>query len=269
MWARAIRHPTRRRRSVQVDPVLDEVVVIESDVATSDSGRAVADLFTPRDCVAGTSIVLVHGCCGSKSDLTQLAVGYARAGARVCNAGWRGLLAGGSIDDAVTDITDAVMLAWRRWGSAVTLVAWADGALAAIVAASDAIDHGDGVVANIVGLGGYYGWGSGPVPDGVVNERTTAFIGGTPDQVPDRWIAANPYTHIDRVAFPPVALLVGDADVQQNDTMRFRDALVTAGRRVVVRTIADCDHFAIVVPRLGAGRAALDEVLAVARSCPA
>jgi acetyl esterase/lipase len=217
-------------------------------------------------------LVTIHGCCGAKEDLTQFAYAVARQGAVVFNAGWRGARPRGKYAQGADDIARAIHFARNRAadhrGDArrITLVAWSDGALPAAKAALDPPGGSGAGPDAFVGLGGYYGWADAAVPDAAVNDRTVAFLGGSPDQVPDRWRDANPYTHVGRRPEMPVTLVVGDADVQKVDAQRFQAALTAAGHTVDLLVVPAAGHFEIVIPRLPAGRTVVEAVLGVAKN---
>src|SRR3954447_23650587 len=80
----------------------------------------VLDVYLPPGSSAGRpaagspAVVLVHGCCGDRSDLGRLAEGVSAAGALVFNAGWAGIDADARFPGAYEDVACAVRFAHAR-----------------------------------------------------------------------------------------------------------------------------------------------------------
>ena len=255
---------TRRWRRRETDPSLDQRLVVEQRAGEAGQ-RPVGDLFVPRD-RDGPAVVLLHGSCGRREDLTQFAVALAQHGIAVLNASWRGPGTNDRFDVGRRDVERALAFARRRFGRPPTLAAWSDGALLGAVSAL-APTAAVNTPAAFIGLAGYYGWAGPGVPAATVNERTITFLGGAPEAAPCAWRAANPYCHLESSGRgPPVVLATGELDPQRGHTVRFYDALVTAGHDASMRVLDDCDHHAIVVPRNPPGRAALRLVVEAARA---
>jgi acetyl esterase/lipase len=234
---------------------------------------------------AGTTgapvLVLLHGCCGSKDDLTQLAEAIAARGAVVFNASWTNVERGGAWPRSYQDAACAVRFARATAASfggdpgRVALLGWSDGSLLAAVVAMAGNDlvggcPRPGVSAlpdALVGVAGFYGWPATPgqvVDRRYVNARTVRFFGGTPTQVPRAWAGGNPYTQLGGNRRLEVRLVAGDADPLLADSRRFLAALRRAGYRATLRVADGGDHRTVIAPRLPPGRLTVEEALAAA-----
>ena len=249
------------------------------DVAYT-TGGAVLDVYEARG-TEGPVFVLLHGCCGGKRDLTQLARGLAAEGATVFNAAWRSLPSGGRFPEVYEEAACAVRFARARAGGRpITVVGWSDGALlgATVALAGDAFGGGGagarggggggaGCVAGgsaqadaFVGVGAFLGW-DGPVDPAQVNDRTTAFFGGGPEAVPEAWRAASPYTHLATRPSLDIRLVVGSDDTLMAANLTFAAAARAAGHRAGVTVIDGAGHLDVLAPSTAPGAAAVRAIL--------
>jgi acetyl esterase len=243
------------------------------------TGRSL-DVYRPRSAAGAVPVVvLVHGCCGDRSDLVKLAEATAAAGALVLNADWAGLAADARYPGAYEDVACAVRYARAaagRYGgdpARVTLVGWSDGALvAAVVAlAGEHLDAGRCRAAAtsprpdaLVGVGGYYGWRA-PVPARLVGPRTVRFLGGTPATAAQAWRDATPYGWLRSTGRPVrTTLLVGEQDPLRADAAAFAAALRRAGHRVMLVVAPPAGDQSMISPRTAEGRTTVREILAAA-----
>lgn len=224
-------------------------------------------------------IVMLHGCCGSRDNLSPLASRLAENGTVVYNASWRGTDSDaggypGAYQEAACAVRFARATANAHGGDPrrVTLVGWSDGALVAGVAADAGDDYANGCRAraaeavpdSFVALGGFFGWapsGEGSINAMYVNDRTIRFFGGTPQDVPAAWAAGNPYTHLERNRRLPIRLVVGQDDPLLVDSQCFSLAAQAAGHPVSLSVAEGADHQTIIAPRYPEG------ALAVRGSC--
>jgi acetyl esterase/lipase len=226
-------------------------------------------------------LVLLHGCCGNKDDLTPLAEAIAARGAVVFNASWTGVDRGGGWPRAYQEAACAVRFARAtatRFGGdpgRVALLGWSDGALLAAVVAVAGNDLVGGCPQRrvsalpdaLIGVAGFYGWPAalGRVVDPrYVNAGTIRFFGGSPSQAPHAWAAGNPYTRLGGNRRLEVRLVAGDADLVLADGRRFLAALRRAGYRATLRVADGGDHRTVIAPRTPAGRLTVEEALAAA-----
>jgi acetyl esterase/lipase len=226
-------------------------------------------------------LVLLHGCCGSKDDLTPLAEAIAARGAVVFNANWTGVDRGGgwprSYQEAACAVRFARASAARFGGDPgrIALLGWSDGAMLAAVVAVAGDDLGDRCPQHrvsalpdvLIGVAGFYGWPVAPgrvVDPYYVNARTIRFFGGAPAEVPGAWAAGNPYIRLGGNRRLEVRLVVGDADSLLADSRRFLAALRRVGYRASLRVTKEGDHRTVVVPRTPAGRLTVEEAFAAA-----
>ena len=250
--------------------VLPPVVVVRGIPYTAS---AELDVYRPEGMSGLPVVVTLHGCCGTRDDLSQLASGLAENGAVVFNASWRGTDGGpggypGAYQEAACAVGFARAAAGAHGGDPrrVTLVGWSDGALVAGVVANAgaSFDQGcrsrDGQLAGLpdalVALGGFLGWaaaGDGHVDPRYVSERTVGYFGGTPDVVPDAWSAGNPYTHLGRNRDLQVRLVVGRDDPLLLDAECFSAAARTAGHPVTLTVAEGAGHQTIIAPRTPEG----------------
>lgn len=210
-------------------------------------------------------VVLVHGCCGDRHDMSGLARWLTRRGAVVLNADIEAVRAGGGWPEAYQDVVCAVSAARRVAGDLdgrpeVAVVAWSDGAFVAAAAAlgwraiaarttscaAPVAADGPDVV---VGLGGYYGWSGPGVPEQVVTDATVRWFGTTPDEDMTPWTLGNPawWTTRPQPDAPRFHLVAGPDDV--DDAVAFREHLVGAGVDAPPVEVTHAPHLALVQPR--------------------
>lgn len=243
----------------------------------------VLDIHAPSppaapDAAAVPVVVLLHGCCGDRSDLGKLAESLAAAQLVVLNADWAGLDADATFPGAYEDVACAVRFAHqhaRELGGdpdRVVVAGWSDGAMAAAAVAAApggfegagclADPAGDGPVpAAVVGIAGFYGW-SVPVDDRYVTPRAARLFGGGPEQSAEHWRTATPYSRLSTA--PPTLLLVGTTDPLLDDAERYADALRRAGRPVRLVAVPPDGDQTLISPRTSEGRRVVAQIAAVA-----
>lgn len=253
---------------------------IELDVPYRPDARL--DVHVPSQRGAPV-IVTLHGCCGGKHDLTGLAHGLAEEGALVFNASWADPHEPGTYPAAYERAACAVRFARvhaGRYGgdpSRVTVLGWSDGAMVAAVVAMAPGDMPSGPchappgargADAFVGVGGFLGWrvgGDGAVDPMVVNPRTAAFFGGSPDDRPKAWAAGNPYVHLGERPDIDIHLVVGSQDELVDDNRRFAETASRAGHHVRLVVTPEGGTQTIVAPRTLEGRSAVQVAIGAAR----
>jgi hypothetical protein len=242
-------------------------------------GALRADRYDPPDGTRPVGVIVtVHGCCGDRRDMADLARALARRGATVLNTDMRAVGHGGGWPASYLDVVCAVAagdrLARRLGGVPLTLLGWDDGALVGAVVAlgwpAVAARAGDCTVspgphgpARVVGLSGHYGWTGEPTGD-QVNPGTIQWFGGRPEERPDAWSLGNPgwwlaHSGRSRDERPSVLLLGTAAD----ETSREWAAALRA--RAFDATYLACgpgSHDELVHTRDDVGAVALDALAA-------
>ncbi|HEX5878869.1 MAG TPA: alpha/beta hydrolase [Actinomycetota bacterium] len=259
-------------------PPASEVTMVSGIAYTSG---AELDVHARAGVARQPVLVLLHGCCGSKDDLTPLAEAIAARGAVVFNADWTGVDRGGgwprSYQEAACAVRFARASAARFGGDPgrIALLGWSDGALLAAVVAVAGDDLGDGCPQHrvsalpdvLIGVAGFYGWPVAPgrvVNPRYVNARTIRFFGGPPAEVPRAWAAGNPYTRLGGNRRLEARLVAGDADALLADGRRFLAALQRAGYGASLRVVDEGNHRTVVAPRTPPGRLTVEEAFAAA-----
>lgn len=226
------------------------------------------------------TVVLLHGCCGDRSDLGKLAEALAAARLVVFNADWAGLDADATFPTTYADVACAIGFARQHTGrfggdpERLVVAGWSDGAMAAAaVAASGDTFAGDGCLADpeadaepplaVAGIGGFYGW-TVPVDAVYATPRASRLFGGDPDTAAAGWEAATPYTWLRSA--PPTLLLVGTTDPLLDDARRYEAALRGAGRQVRLVTLPPDGDQTLISPRTSEGRRVVAEIAALARA---
>ncbi len=220
-------------------------------------------------------VVLVHGCCGDRSDLNRLAEALVAAGSVVLNADWAGMDADARFPGAYADVACAVRFANAHAASLgggarpVVLAGWSDGALAAAVvgavgarfdSARCRYPHEEPWPDAVVGIAGFYGWPL-PVPDRYVTPRGVRFFGSPPRQRPDAWRTATPYAWLTDGRMVPTTLLVGEGDLLLPDARRYAEALRSAARPVRLAVLPYGGDGTLLSPRTSEGRSVVAELL--------
>jgi acetyl esterase/lipase len=255
--------------------------------ASSDSFRLVAedvpyaaghslDVYMPHP-EAGRPpvVVMLHACCGDRSDLGKLAEGVAAAGAAVFNADWAGLDGDAHWPSAYAGAACAVRYAraaavsYRADPSRITLLGWSDGALVAsvIALAGDRLRRDlclapdrTAVPGAFVAVGGFFGW-TLPVPARYVTPRAVRFLGGTPEDAGAAWRAAMPYRWLGTGGSVDVRLLVGSTDPLVADARRFHAALRASAWRARLVVIPPGGDQTLISPRSADGQRTIRETL--------
>ena len=269
-------------------PVGDRVVGASPVAAAPDvlqavpyARGAVLDVHRPPPTTARNGsgppvVVLVHACCGDRSDLGRLAEAVAAAGALVLNADWAGIDADARFPDAYEEVACTVRFARARAAdlggnpARVVLAGWSDGALAAAVVAvgGDTFDAGRCAYPEmssrpdaVVGIAGFYGWPL-PVPTRYATPRAESFLGGSPAAAAGAWGRATPYGWPVADDQPPVLLLVGITDPLVADARRYAAAQRAGGRPVRLLVLAQAGDQTLLSPRTQEGRTVVAELLA-------
>jgi acetyl esterase/lipase len=245
------------------------------------SGTSALDIYARSDAAHGPVLVLLHGCCGDRRDLTQLARGLAVEGAVVFNASWRSLPSGGQYPYVYNEAACAVRFARARaaeYGGdprRITLLGWSDGALlGAVVAAAgddftgDCSVDGSALPDAFVGVGAFLGWpvaADGVVDARYVNDRTSVFFGGDPQGAPAAWRGGSPYTYVDRRPTLDIGLVVGAGDGLMADNLAFASVARAAGHRVDVNVVPGAGQLEVLAPSTAQGAATVRYVLGTAR----
>ncbi|MGA8047580.1 MAG: alpha/beta hydrolase fold domain-containing protein [Dermatophilaceae bacterium] len=232
----------------------------------------------PSTSASAPTVVLLHGCCGDRSDLGKLAEALAAARLVVFNADWAGLDADATFPEAYADVVCAIRFARQHTGrfggdpQRMVVAGWSDGAMTiAAVAASGDTFAGDGCLAGpqpdaepllgVVGISGFYGW-TVPVGPAYVTPRASRLFGGDPDTAPEGWAAATPYMWL--ASTPPTLLLVGTTDPLLDDARRYEAALRGAGRQVRLVALPPDGDQTLISPRTSEGRLVVAEIAALA-----
>jgi len=103
------------------------------------------------------------------------------------------------------------------------------------------------------------GYRNTPRPDPLdVRSIETAFLGGTPDQMPDRYREASPITYVSR-RLPPSLLIYGGRDhvVLPRFGAMLNDRLHAAGATSVLLTIPWAEHAFDAIPNGPSGQLSL------------
>ncbi|NNE11158.1 MAG: hypothetical protein HKN41_02815 [Ilumatobacter sp.] len=250
-------------------------IVIERDVEYAPG--SFLDVLRPTGTGPWPAAVLLHGCCGGRRDMFQLAHELASRDVVAYNADWQPISEGGSFPAVYAQAACAVRFARDRaavdGGSGeVTLVAWSDGAL---VGATLALSDGDAFASGcastassrpdrFVGIAGFYGWSD---PDRIASpqhlEGAERFFGGSPAAAPESWSLGNPYARLGGPVSPPMTLLVGADDSLVVDAACFDRALRAAGHPSTLTVVREAGHLEMVASRTPGGIAAVDLVVGV------
>ena len=234
------------------------------------------DVVRPAEAGSWPITVLLHGCCGGREDMFQLAHELASRGNVAVTAGWHTISTGGTSPEVYEQVACAVRFARARgheYGgdvTDVTVVGWSDGALlgSAVAMSDDDAWQGDCEYTGsprpdrFVGVAGFYGWSGSD--DIAVDDGAIAFFGGTPSAVPEAWAAGNPFRLLGRHRSATMVLLVGDDDRLVPDARCFHAALVEAGHRAALEVLPDAGHLELIAPRTEAGGTVVDVIVAAA-----
>ena len=125
-----------------------------------------ADIFRPGDTEAPVSVVLLHGCCGDRNDMKQLAIGLATRGVTAITLDWGGIEPNGFPKHYQDVACSLNQLAAEGVDERVFVLGWSDGtlpgavvSLAADAAVSQCTTSSVGPkVSGFIGVSGFYGW---------------------------------------------------------------------------------------------------------------
>lgn len=217
------------------------------------------EIVQPDDPTGAPTVVLVHGgawMAGSPDSLQDLAVALAEDGAIAVNLGYSTLIQGGgyprTFDELACGIRQARAIGTQLGGSGeLVLVGHSAGAHLAMVVALDETPWGadcpfSGLATpdRFVGLAGFYDIDAvAPVMNG--------FLGGTREQLPAVWDAADPSSLVTGgapgVGEFPSHFFVGDLDTVAPIAISqaLADDLDDAGADVEVTSVPGVDHFTI------------------------
>jgi acetyl esterase/lipase len=243
------------------------------------------DVYVPRPARAGGTspvVVQLHGCCGDRTNLSQLAEAMAAAGATVFNVDWPGINDDSRYPDSYEAVACAVRFARARataYGAdprRLALLGWSDGALVASVVAL----HGDSYSAQkcvlsdaspipdlLVGVAGFYGWPL-PVPHTYATQRAVRFMGGTPQEAEQAWHDATPYSWVNQRPRVPALLLVSIEDPLRYDALAFAAALHDGGGIVRSVSVEPSGDASMISPRTFEGRTTVAETLRALKELP-
>ena len=252
---------------------------VAEDVEYAD-GRTL-DVFMPVQTPASRLpiVIMLHGCCGDRADLAKLAEATAAEGVAVFNADWGGLGIDGRYPQSYQEVACAVRFAREQGDSygadtrRIALLGWSDGALAAAVialagdtfSAEDCAAPGPSALPDaFVGVNGFYGW-TVPVDSSYVTDRAVRFFGGTPEERPQAWADATPYTWLDARSTLTSVLVVGTTNPLLADAERFDAALRGADQTSQLFALEPAGDQSLISPRTEEGRIVAREAASAAR----
>lgn len=219
------------------------------------------DIHAPNELGPWPVVVTIHGggwFAGALGTMSALADDLAGRGAVVFNATYRTVTKGGSFPGTVDDVACAVAYARHRAPAFTTtpdrvvIVGHSAGAhLASLVALAPG-EFGDGcpwaedtTADALIGLAGPYNTDRLAVILG-------PFFGTDPRQDPGPWLRGNPLTYVADSPGIPILLIHGDADqvAPVEFSVEFEEALVDAGKPVVLELLPAAEHNAVRDPRV-------------------
>lgn len=234
------------------------------------------DVYTPAMPLVDLPVaVLVHGCCGDRTDLVKLAETVAARGAVVMNVDWGRDPADWLVGDGLDAVACAVRFARSEASSyggdprRLVLVGWSDGAmLAATVALGPErpprpdcrSSVGSGRPDAVVGLAGFYGWEL-PVDPVYATEAAVRFVGGDPALAPELWHDATPYAWLNGPVESPVTVVVGVDDPLRPDGERFAAAVEVAGGSARLVLVPAAGEPTLLSPRTAEGQTAAAAII--------
>ncbi len=250
----------------------ESAVLVTHDLKYHPS--ALVDVYHPDGSAGHPVIVLLHGCCGGREDLFQLAHGLASRGVVVFNAEWTAIPDGGRYPEVYEQAACAVRYArfsaalFGGDGSDVALLGFSDGALlGAVVTLTASEAQGECAYSDsskpdlFIGVSGFYGWEL----DGPGSIETTpemeGFFGGSPLEAPTAWAEGNPYDHLDSTSTSSFLLIAGEDDPLASNAACFQLALVDAGHDSGLTIVPRTGHLELISPRTPAGRIVVDETI--------
>ncbi|MDN5768093.1 MAG: alpha/beta hydrolase [Humibacillus sp.] len=267
-----------------LSPVKAEAIGLLLHQGVRYSDEALLDVYTapatPSQPAGSAIVVLLHGCCGDRSDLGKLAEAISATGLVVVNVDWEGMDADARFPASYEGVACALGYTQALAGDLgadprrVILVGWSDGAMAAAAVAAAGRQfslhgcHAPPALAApvaVVGIAGFYGWPV-PVPNQYVLARSERFFGGDPHRARQSWAAATPYSWL--ASAPPTHLFVGTTDPLVDDARRYAAGLRAAGRSACVIEIPPGGDQTLISPRSTEGRRVVSEIASIADNLP-
>lgn len=248
-------------------PAADPGLLVEDGISYAPD----ADLtvYRPAGVAAAPVVVLLHGCCGDRADMGQLARALAAEGVLVFNTGWTPASRGGGWPRSYAEAGCAVAWARAQAGALggdpgrVVLVAWSDAALLGSVAAFGAAPSLPGCQATaaarpdaFVALGGFFGHGLPELQD--LTPLQARFLGVTDGRAPGL-----PASYVGSAASSPTWLVTGEDDDLMGQAVAWEQTLGAAGVSVS-GTYLHGSHVDVISPRTPLGATAVEVVLAAA-----
>jgi acetyl esterase/lipase len=226
----------------------------------------VADLRLPEAGGAPPLAVLLHGgfwrAAYTRTLMDALGVDLAARGWASLNVEYRRVGCGGGMPQTLEDIAGAVALlagpdAPLRRDRLVVVGHSAGGQLALLAGELPAV----GAVISLAGVCDLHAGFRAGIGDGAVG----AFLGGSPQEVPERYLRADP---LGRAPVPARVLLAhGDAD-DRVPVEHSRRYAASAGEGTELLELAGVDHFALIDPRTDAWRAVAARLPELAAASP-
>jgi hypothetical protein len=235
--------------------------------------RAAQELDRYRPVGTSDSVaVLVHGCCGDRRDLADLARALARRGVLVLNLDVHAFGRGGGWPETYEDVVCGVAAGRAAAGDRrrVAVIGWDDGALVASAVAlgwRTFAARTSGCRAaipstgpdDLIGISGHYGWPGDPPPE-MVTDATIRWFGGEPDERPYAWSLGNPGHWVRAAESHPRLLVMGTAG--DTASAAWAASLLDGGIDAESRTCGPGGHATLALPRTSAGAVALGELAA-------
>ncbi len=246
----------------------DQTLLYGNYVRTESYGDGLElDIHAPAEVGPWPVVVTIHGggwLVGDRSGMGPLADGLASRKAVVFNATYRTLTLGGRFPGMADDIACAIQFAriaaseFTTTPDVVTVVGYSAGAhLSSLVAyapgefGQDCPEGPSSSPDAFVGL-------AGPYDISQLGGLLTPMFGVAPEQDPELWAAANPFSWIDDSPDIPTLLLHGDADDVASIAFseELAAALEAAGRDVTFEVLQGRGHSDANAPRVVGDRIA-------------
>jgi acetyl esterase/lipase len=239
---------------------------VEVRIGVELANGRLADVFVSGDADSLVSVVLLHGCCGDRNDMKQLAMGLATRGVTAITLDWGGIQPNGFPKNYQDVACSLNALAAVDGPERLFVLGWSDGTLPAAVvslAADAAVSQCPASavapkVSGFIGLSGFYGWPDQAAFEDGSNEMVEEFFAGQAEQM---WDLANPYTYLGSQPEIAMLLLQSSEDALLVDGYRFATAALNAGHDVTVIDMIGADHQLALSPRGSVGRAMMDHIV--------